>query len=153
MAADDTEADRQAHAGARFTLRREEWIEETLFDFRRHAGAGIGYGDDHAFPVFLGGDAHFAAGRHGVDGVVDHVYQHFAEFDRIALDEGLAVPVQSESDGGEFRARFPARTRHFAGVLEQFRDGYGLEFAAGTLACEVLDAPDDVRAVFRALDD
>ena len=120
VAADDTEADGQAHAGAGFALGGEEWIEESLFNFGPHAGTGVGDMDDHAVAVFLGGNSHFAAGWHGVDGVVDHVYQYFAEFDRVAFDVSLAVGVQGEANGGEFRARFPARARHFAGVFEQF---------------------------------
>ena len=55
--------------------------------------------------------------------------------------------------GANFRARLPTWAGHLAGVLEQFGDRDGLELAAWALAGEVLDAADDVRAVFSALDD
>ena len=61
--------------------------------------------------------------------------------------------MEARSVLGQIRARLPARPRHFAGVLEQFGDRDGFEFAARALAREVLDAADDVGAVFGALDD
>ena len=54
MAADDTETDREAHAGAGLAFGREEGVEKTLFDFGRHAGASVGDADHDAFAGFLG---------------------------------------------------------------------------------------------------
>ena len=61
--------------------------------------------------------------------------------------------MEGEAYWGKFGARLPARSRHFARVLEQFGDRDCFEFAARALAREVLDAADDVGAVFGALDD
>ena len=57
MAADDTEADGEAHARAGFAFRGEERIEEALFDFRGHTGAGVGDAEHDTFASFLRGDA------------------------------------------------------------------------------------------------
>ena len=51
---------------------------------------------------FPGRHAHFAAGRHSVDGVIDYVHQDLAEFDRVAFDVGLALAVQGEANRCKF---------------------------------------------------
>src|SRR6185369_15218883 len=102
MPANNTETDGESHARAGFAFRGEERIEQSLFDFGGHAGAGIGDAEHDAIARFLCGDTHFAARRHRVDGVVDHVYEHLAEFDRVAFDERLAIGMEREAYRREF---------------------------------------------------
>src|SRR5262249_940658 len=148
VAADDTETDGQTHSRARLAFGRKERIEKTLLHFRRHAGAGICDADHHAVADFLCGDAHFAAGRHRVHRVVNHVHEYFAEFYWVTLYEGFAVGVESEAYWSEFRPRLPAWARHFAGIFEELRDGYSFKLTARALACEVLNTSNDMGAVF-----
>src|SRR5262249_2076192 len=98
------------------------WIEETLFYFWSHAGACVADREDYTVAVFLTGDANFAAARHCINRVVDHVDQYFAEFNRITFDEGFAVSMKRKANGRELRAGFPTRARHFACIFEEFGD-------------------------------
>ena len=61
--------------------------------------------------------------------------------------------MKREANWSEFRARLPARSRHFAGIPEQLGNRDSFKLAARALAGEILNATNDVSAVFRALDD
>ena len=112
MPADDTEADRQSHAGAGFAFGREERIEESLLDFRAHAGAGVGDVYDDAVAIFLSRNAHFATRWHGVDCVVNHVYQDFArqrpsrEFEIVSITDLLRDACEMTRPRWESRSEF-----------------------------------------------
>src|SRR5690242_14940896 len=146
MTANDTEGDGEAHASAGLALGGEEGIEETLFDFGRHAGAGVANADYDAVASLLDEDANLAAGRHCIAGVVDHVDEHFTQLDGVAFDVCFAVGMEYETNGSEFGARLPFGSRHFAGIFQEFGEGDIFKLAARTLAREVLDATNDVSA-------
>src|SRR5215212_2636840 len=153
MTADDTETHGQAHSSAGLSFGREERIEKSLLYVRSHAGTRVSDIDHDAFAVFLCGDTHFAAGRHGVDSVVDHIDQHLAQFHWIAFDVSLAVGMKSKANRSEFRAGLPARSRHLASILKQFSNRDNLKLAARALTGEILNTANDVGAVFSAFDD
>ena len=58
----------------------EEWIKNAADDFGGHARARVGDFDfNFIFAARSGGERKISSVRHGIDGVVDHVDQHFAQ--------------------------------------------------------------------------
>src|SRR5262249_36379503 len=101
----------------------------------------------------LSAQSNLAAAGHCIYGVVDHVHEHFAQLDRVTHHKQLRIGEKGDADLGTILACFPAWPAHFADILHQVGDGNSLKFAAGREGGEVLDAPDDLGPVFRALDD
>ena len=152
MAAYDTKADRESHSRAGLAFGGAERIKETRFYFRTHAGSSVANGEDYAIAGFLCRQPDFAPGGHGVDGVIDHVDEHFAQFHGIALDEGFAVGVQRKANRAGVDARLPARPAISPASLRSSTTGDIFKLTAGSLAGKVLNTR-MMWAILGALDD
>src|SRR5579864_3390160 len=93
MLLDDAVRDRKSQPGAavlplgRRRLRREKWIVNALYVFRRDARAGIGNSHAHHVAV-AGGHLQLTTARHRVFGVEKQVQKHLLQSSGISLNRG-----------------------------------------------------------------